>query len=267
MTEITWSADGQRYFEAGVDRGVLYPRLGPGVPWNGLTAVSETPNGGGPIPFYADGYKYLNLSSAEEFQANLSAFSAPSEFGVCDGTQGVLNGLFITQQPREQFGLSYRTKVGNDTEGADHGYKLHLVYNCLASPSARNNQTLSKSVTPLSLSWDITTTPPDITGYRPSAHFVIDSRYTPDTLISQFEGMLYGTATTPSFLPTIPQLMALFNSLVTIQLWTEGLAGAFGYVSTPAIRSDVMPTPAPGQSVLWLDTSAGYSQLTLVTGE
>lgn len=267
MTELVWSAVGQRFFETGVDRGVLFPRVGPGVPWNGLTAVSETPNGGSPMPFYADGYKYLNLASSEEFQAQLDAFSSPAEFGVCDGTQGVLNGLFITQQPREQFGLSYRTKIGNDTDGSDYGYKLHLVYNCLAAPSSRNNQSVNNSSSPMALSWDITTTPPDITGYRPSAHFVIDSRYTPVSLMSQFEGMLYGTAATPSFLPSIPQLMALFDSLVTIQLWTEGLAGAFGYVSTPAIRSAVMPTPAPGQSVLWLDTSAGYSQLTLVTGE
>lgn len=266
MAKIIWSADGERFFETGVDRGVLYPQIGEGVPWNGLLAISETPNGGAPTPFYADGYKYLNVSSAEEFQANLSAYSSPPEFGACDGTQGIFNGLFITQQPREQFGLAYRTKIGNDTDGVDHGYKLHLVYNCLASPTSRSNQTLGGSTAPITLTWDITTTAPDITGYRPSAHFVIDSRYTPKTLMYEVEGMLYGTAASPSILPTIPDLMSLFNSLITVSLYTE-IAGEFSYVSTPALKGTTVPTPAPGQSVLWIDTSAGYSKLTLVTGE
>ena len=267
MTELVWGSVGQRYFETGIDRGVLYPKVGPGVAWSGLKSISENPTGGSPTPFYADGYKYLNLASAEEFAVTLEAFSAPQEFAVCDGTQGILNGLFITQQRRQQFGLAYRTRIGNDEDGAEHGYKLHLVYNALASASGRNYQSLSDSSEPASLSWQITTTPPEITGYRPSAHFVIDSRYTPKILLTQFEGMLYGTASTDPYLPTIAQLMAQFNSLVYIQLMKEGMAGLFTVDRVPAIRSVNAPTPAPGQTVLWLDTSAGYSKLTLVTGE
>lgn len=268
MAELVWGGVGLRYFESGIDRGVLYPKVGPGVAWSGLTAVNEKPDGGSPRPFYADGYKYLNLSSAEEYAASLSAFSAPPEFAACDGTQSVLNGLFITQQRRQQFGFSYRTRIGNDNDGVEHGYKIHLVYNALASATSRNYQTLGSSPSPVALSWDITTTPPEITGYRPSAHFVIDSRYTPKVLLSQFEGMLYGTSSTEPMLPTVPQLMEQFNSLVNIQLYREQLGGTFAFESVPAIRQSIAPTPAPGQSVLWLDTSAGdYAKLTLVTGE
>lgn len=268
MAELVWGGIGQRYFESGIDRGVLFPRVGPGVAWHGLTAVNEKADGGSPRPFYADGYKYLNLASAEEFAASVSAFSAPPEFAAMDGTQSVLNGLFITQQRRQPFGLSYRTRVGNDTDGADHGYKIHLIYNALASATSRAYQTIGSSSSPVGLTWDITTTPPEITGYRPSAHFIIDSRYTPKVLLSQFEGMLYGTAATDPFLPTITQLMEQFNSLVTIRLYREQLGGTFAFESVPAIRHSIAPTPAPGQSVLWLDTSAGdHAKLTLVTGE
>lgn len=268
MAELVWGGIGQRYFESGIDRGVLYPRVGPGVPWNGLTAISEKPDGGSPRPFYADGFKYLNLTSAEEYAASITAFSAPPEFARCDGTQGILNGLFITQQRREQFGLSYRTRVGNDLEGTEHGYKIHIVYNAIASATSRDYATLNSSAQVASLSWDITTTPPEITDYRPSAHFVIDSRYTPKTLMSQFEGMLYGTGGTDPYLPTVPQLMEQFNSLITIELYREQLGGTFAFEKVPAIRHSIKPTPAPGQSVLWLDTSAGsYAKLTLVTGD
>lgn len=268
MAELIWGGIGQRFFESGIDRGVLYPQVGPGVAWHGLTAVNEKADGGSPRPFYADGFKYLNLTSAEEYSASISAFSAPPEFAVCDGTQSILNGLFITQQRRQQFGFSYRTLVGNDTNGVEHGYKIHLIYNALASATSRNYQTLGDSPSPVGLSWDITTTAPEITGYRPSAHFIVDSRYTPKILMSQFEGMLYGTASTDPYLPTIPQLMEQFNSLVTIQLYREQVGGTFAFESVPVIRSSATPNPAPGQSVLWLDISAGdHAKLTLVTGE
>lgn len=216
MAELVWGSVGQRYFESGVDRGVLYPKVGSGVAWNGLKSVNEKVDGGAPRPFYADGYKYLNLSSSEEFAATLSAFSAPMEFAVCDGTQSVLNGLFITQQRRQQFGLSYRTKIGSDVDGIDHGYKIHIVYNALASPSSRNYLSLSNSSSPTELSWDITTTPPDITGYRPSAHFVIDSRYTPEDLLAGIESTLYGTASSQPLLISVNDIIELFNSYVPI---------------------------------------------------
>lgn len=268
MAELVWGSIGQRYFESGIDRGVLYPRVGPGVPWNGLTGVSEKADGGSPRPFYADGYKYLNLSPTEEYSASLTAFSAPPEFARCDGTQSILNGLFITQQRREQFDFSYRTRVGNDQDGSEHGYKIHLVYNALASATSRDYQTIDSGSQPVVMSWDITTTPPEITGYRPSAHFIIDSRYTPKTLLSQFEGMLYGTAGTEPLMPTVPQIMEQFSSLVTVELYREQMGGTFAFEKVPAIRQSIKPTPAPGQTVLWLDTSAGsYAKLTLITGE
>lgn len=268
MAELVWGSVGQRFFETGIDRGVLYPKNGPGVPWNGLTAVNEKSDGGEARPFYYDGYKYLNLASSEEYSASLEAFSSPPEFAVCDGTKSVLNGLFITQQRREPFSFSYRTKIGNDTDGAEHGYKIHLIYNALASPSDRNYRSLSSSADPTSLNWEITTTPPQVSGYRPSAHFIIDSRYTPRVLLAQFEGWLYGTAMTDPFIPEIADMMEMFNSLVNINLLKRQENGTIIFENTPAIRHSVKPTPAPGQTVLWLDTSAGnYSKLTLVTGE
>jgi len=231
-------------------------------------SINEKADGGTPRPFYSDGFKYLNLASAEEYAATLEAFSAPAEFNVSDGTQSILNGLFITQQRRQPFGLSYRTRVGNDSDGSEHGYKIHLVYNCLASATSRNYRTIGSSSDPTALSWEITTTPPELNGYRPSAHFVVDTRYTPKVLLSQFEGMLYGTVSTEPFMPTIPQVMEQFNSLVVIQLYKEQLGGTFAFERVPAIRHSIKPTPAPGQTVLWLDTSAGdYAKLTIVTGE
>ena len=190
MARLTWGATGERFFEAGTDRGVLYLPGEAGIPWNGLKSVSESPDGGSPRPFYIDGYKYLNVASAEEFRATLDAFSSPAEFGVCDGTLGIHNGLFATQQPRKSFNLSYRTMVGNDISGVDHGYKIHLVYNALAEPAQRSHQTHGTSISPLGLSWAISTTPPRLTGLKPTAHLVIDSRYTPEKLLTEIEDIL-----------------------------------------------------------------------------
>lgn len=214
MTALVWDRVGQRYFESGVDRGVFYPNLGVGVVWNGLIGVSEKAVGGTPMPFYSDGYKYLNLASAEEYAATIQAYSAPPEFAVCDGTQSILNGLFVTQQRRQSFGLSYRTKVGNDTDGLEHGYRLHLVYNALASATSRDYRSTTNAGEAMGLSWEITTTPPEITGYRPSAHFVIDSRYTPATIMIEIESLLYGTAGTDPRLPSVSEIMDMFESYV-----------------------------------------------------
>lgn len=227
MAELVWGSIGQRYFESGVDRGVLFPNTGPGVAWNGILSVNEKPSGGDPIPFYADGYKYLNLSSAEEYAANIEAFSAPAEFAVCDGTQSILNGLFITQQRRESFGFSYRTGVGSDSEGTEHGYKIHIVYDALASPATKNHRTIGGSPSPLVLSWEITTTPPAITGYRPSAHFVIDSRITPSYIMSILESILYGTDISESYLPSVSELIDVFNTPSDDDLFDEDFGEDF----------------------------------------
>jgi hypothetical protein len=212
VTRLVWGTSGERYFETGADRGVLYLPAVPGVPWNGLTSVSESPDGGTPQPYYIDGYKYINVATAEEFKATLSALSSPPEFGVCDGTLGIHNGLFATQQPRRPFSLSYRTLVGNDIQSIDHGYKIHLVYNALAAPSTRENSTLNGSPNPLGLSWSITTTPPKITGLRPTAHFVIDSRLTPAPLLSHIEDILYGTISDDPRLPEVSEIISIFNT-------------------------------------------------------
>ena len=210
MAVLVWGNIGERYYETGVDRGVLFPKTGDGVPWNGLISVSEAPSGGEPRPYYLDGFKYLNLATAEEFEATIDAYSAPDEFDNCDGTASIHNGLFITQQKRESFGLSYRTRIGNDVDGTDHGYKIHLVYNALASPSSRSNSTLNDSTSPITFSWAITTAPPTITGFKPSAHFVIDSRKTDPLVLESVEAILYGDSVGNSRLPDVDELIALF---------------------------------------------------------
>lgn len=212
MPRLTWGTVGERYYESGVDQGVLYPELGPGVAWFGITSIQEAPTGGDPKPFYVDGYKYLNTTSSEEFTARIEAFFAPAEFGECDGTQQISNGLFITQQRRKTFGLSYRTRIGNDLDGANHAYKIHLVYNALAAPSARNFSSIGESVEPSMFSWDISTLPPRLSGRKASAHFVIDSRFTPPTLMSNVEDILYGSDLEDSRLPSVSEIIELFDN-------------------------------------------------------
>lgn len=210
MTQLVWDTAGERFYETGVDRGVLYLD-NEGFSWSGLISVQENSSGGDPQPYYVDGYKYANLASSEEFEATIEAFSAPSQFSVCDGNVELYNGLTITQQRRRPFGLSYRTKIGNDTGGVDHGYKIHLVYNALAAPSDRNNRTIQDSPEPTVLNWAITTKPPRVSALKPSAHFVIDTRNTDPGVLSDLEDLLYGTeSTTPEF-PTPEELIALFS--------------------------------------------------------
>lgn len=224
MVKLLWGAVGERYFEAGVDRGVLYPQGGNGVAWNGLTSVQESPQGGGARPYYLDGFKYLNLAEAEEFEATLEAFSAPAEFAALDGSAEVSSGLFVTQQPRRPFGLSYRTKVGNDLSGIDHGYKIHLVYNALAAPASRQYNTLNDSPQASPLSWTITTAPSLLPGRRPSAHLVIDSRRIGKAALAILEAYLYGSEGLPARLPSPTQIInwiALMQPADGSQPWDE----------------------------------------------
>ncbi len=209
MTRVDWGTPGTRYYETGVDRGVLYADSA--VAWSGLISVAETPSGGAPKPFYIDGIKYLNLAMAEEFEATISAYSSPPEFGPCDGMKSIQNGLFVTQQRRLPFGLTYRTKVGNDTEGADHAYKIHLVYNALSGPSQRTSSTQSDSPNPTTFQWDITTLAPAISGYRPTAHLVVDTRYADPDVLLELEDLLYGNESFGPSLPTPDEMIALFS--------------------------------------------------------
>lgn len=212
MPRLIWSSIGDRFYETGVDRGVLYIGINPGVVWPGLISISETIVGGEAKPFYIDGVKFLNIASSEEFEATINAYHNPIEFGPCDGTVSIHNGLFVTQQPRKPFSLSYRTKIGNDVDGTDHAYKIHLVYNALAAPSERNNNTIGDSAEPSTFSWPITTLPPAITGYKRTAHLVIDSRSTDPSILSNVEDILYGNDVDVARLPTPDELADIFSA-------------------------------------------------------
>lgn len=210
MSRLIWGTYGERFYEAGVDRGVLYVAGLSGVAWNGLLSVAESPSGGDATPYYIDGVKYLNISSSEEYEAVLTALSHPAQFEACNGSLMIHNGLFATQQPRKSFGLSYRTLVGNDSNGIDHGYKLHLVYGALAAPSQRTNRSLGGSAEPSAFSWSITTKPPAVAGLKRTAHYVIDSRSTDSVILAEIEDLLYGTETEDAELPTPDELIAIF---------------------------------------------------------
>jgi hypothetical protein len=183
-----------------------------GVPWTGLISVSESPSGGDPQPFYYDGIKYSNLASSEEFEATIEAFACPVEFYACEGRVAIQNGLFATQQPRRTFGISYRTLIGNDVS-ADAGYKIHLVYNALASPGEKTYTTISADKTDAAtFQWGLTAIPPVLTGLRPTAHFVVDSLHTPEALLATFEGLLYGSDVNDPYLPTAQFVYDLFTA-------------------------------------------------------
>lgn len=207
MPKLTWDQVGERLYETGVDRGVLYPQgssgtYGTGVAWNGLVSVTESPTGAEPSPQYADNIKYLNLVSAEEFGFSIEAFMSPAEFDVCDGSAELAQGALITQQTRKPFGFSYRTKIGNDTEGVDHGYKIHLVYGAMASPSDKTRSTVNESPEAVTLSWECTTTPVEVAGFKPTAHVIINSTLTDPTKLEKLEKKLYGDDDTGT--PTLP---------------------------------------------------------------
>lgn len=211
MARLVWDVMAERYYETGVDRGVLYAPSQDGVPWNGLISVTENPSGGEPRPLYIDGIKYANLSSAEEFQATINAYGTPSEFDLCDGMVQPQNGLFVPHQKRVSFGLCYRTNIGRGIDGPDFAYKIHLVYGALASPPTRNNKTRTNVVEPTEFSWDITCLPPAITGYKRTSHLFIDSRYSDLEILSDFEDIIYGTDAEASRLPTPDEVLTLFT--------------------------------------------------------
>lgn len=212
MTRIDWSEVGQRYFEAGIDRGVLFINGNPGVPWIGLVNFSHKQSGGESSPRYLDGIKISNRSSPEEFEGTLEAFTYPVEFERCDGTHRAENGLRVTQQRRQTFNMVYRSKVGDEIAGLSRAYKLHLMYNLKADPSDRGYRTLIDQTEPQTFSWNITSRAVPIEGFRPSAHFIIDSRDIPAELLTQLEDLLYGTEETDSSLPTPGELLFMFDS-------------------------------------------------------
>lgn len=207
---LVWDQDGERYYETGVDRGVLFP-LGSsgyeaGVAWNGLSSVEENPSGGDANATWADNIKYLNLTSAEDYGFTITAYTYPDEWPACDGSASPTPGMFIGQQTRKKFGFSWRTKIGNDTDGADHGYRIHFAYNCSAAPTSRSHQTINESPEATEMSWEVTTTPTPVPNYKPTAHCYVDSTKVDATKLATLETMLYGTAGTGSTDGTAPAL-------------------------------------------------------------
>lgn len=205
MTQlIQWDGVGEKLYETGVDHGVYYAldsatkTYPKGVAWNGLTGVTESPSGAEANPQFADNIKYLNLLSAEEFGGTIEAYTYPDEFALSDGSAEPEPGVMIGQQARVPFGLCYRTKIGSDTGGQDAGYKLHLIYGCLVSPSEKAYQTINESPEAITFSWDFTTTPAPVTGYKPTASIVIDSTVVDPTDLAAFEAILYGATGSPA---------------------------------------------------------------------
>lgn len=216
MSRLTWNAAGTRFYEAGVDRGVLFIGSAPGVPWSGLTGVEENANAGGVKAYFIDGEKYLNVAGAEDFSATISAYTYPDEFSECDGTKRVRPGLMFGQQPRKSFGFSYRTMVGNDT--GQEAYKIHLVYNALAEPSDRSASTYSDSIEATEFSWTVSTKPRRVSGYKSTAHVVVDTRKMHPTTIGYVEDLIYGSASTVPRLPTPEELITLFDIPVVFEV-------------------------------------------------
>lgn len=222
MSKLQWDKIGERLYETGLDRGVLFPmgtegKYGKGVAWNGLTAVNESPSGAESNPVYADNQKYINLVSAEDFGATVEALTYPPEFEACDGTAEVAPGVTVGQQSRTVFGLSYRTLIGNDVKGQDYGYKIHLIYGAQAAPSEKNRQTINDNPDTVSFSWELTTTPVDVPGFKPTAHLTIDSTKTDAAKLKALEDMIYGTdasdgnEATDSKLPLPAEIIELFK--------------------------------------------------------
>lgn len=221
MSKIVWDAEGQKTYETGVDHGVLYVKsssgYGTGVAWNGLTAVTENPSGAEPTALWADNIKYLNLMSAEEFGATIEAYTYPEEFKECDGSAEVAPGVYIGQQDRKLFGFTYRTLLGNDTDGQAHGYKIHIVYNCQASPSEKGYETVNDSPDAITFSWEVATTPATVTNtkdthYKPTATIEIDSTKTTTAKMEALEDLLYGTENAEPTLPSVDQIIALMKA-------------------------------------------------------
>lgn len=197
MARLTWDKTGERYYETGVKQGVLYPIqtggvYSKGVAWNGLTAVTESPSGAEATALYADDIKYLNLMSNEEFGCTIEAYTYPEEFAACDGSASLATGVMIGQQKRQTFGLCYKTTLGNDVDGNDYGYKLHLVYGCLAAPSEKAYNTINDSPEAITFSWEVSTTPVSVKGFKPTAQITIDSTKATEEKLTALEDILYG---------------------------------------------------------------------------
>lgn len=205
MSKLVWDKVGERLYETGVSKGVLYPQSSgaypKGVAWNGLTAVNESPEGAEPNAMYADNIKYLNILSAEDFKATIEAYTYPDEFKPCIGASELVEGVSLGQQDHMPFGFSYQTIIGNDTENNSHGYKIHVVYDCLAAPSEADYNSVNDSPEAATMSWEVSTTPVDVDGFKPTATLVFDSTKLSAKKMAAIEKVLYGDTDTEARLP------------------------------------------------------------------
>ena len=217
MSKLVWDQTGERYYETGVKQGVLYPMqeggvYSKGVAWNGLTAVTESPSGAEATALYADDIKYLNLMSNEEFGCTIEAYTYPDEFAECDGSASIATGVTIGQQKRKTFGLCYRTVLGNDVDINDYGYKLHLVYGCLAAPSEKAYATVNDSPEAVTFSWEVSTTPVSVNGFKPTACITIDSTKATAEKLTALEAILYGSESEEARLPLPDEIATLMKT-------------------------------------------------------
>lgn len=216
MAKLIWDATGERLYETGVKFGVLYVmgtdgKYGAGVAWNGLTAVTESPSGAEATPLYADDVKYLNLVSAEEFGATIEAYTYPDAFMECDGSAPIATGVYVGQQARKTFGMCYRTAVGNDIANNDYGYKLHLIYGALAAPSEKSYATINDSPEAITFSWEVSTTPVNVTGFKPTASLIVDSTKVDSAKMKLLEDKLYGSESEEATLLLPDEVVALIG--------------------------------------------------------
>ena len=218
MAKLTWDQNGQKLYETGVSNGVLFVKdaegeYGNGVAWNGIISVSENPSGGEPSPIYADNIKYLNLMGTEEFGASLEAYTYPAEFGECDGSAQIAKGVYIGQQTRKTFAICYKTIIGNDIDGNDHGYKLHFIYGALAAPSEKSYSTVNDSPEAITFSWELSTTPVEVEGYKPTASLVIDSTKSDAEKLKALEAIIYGSESEEARLPLPSDIIELMGTV------------------------------------------------------
>jgi len=264
MTKVAWDQIGERTYETGVDHGVLYIRNSGGVydtgfAWNGLTTITEKPSGADSNPLYADNIKYLNLIAAEDFGATIEAYTYPVEFAQCDGTASPTPGVDVHQQSRKSFGLAYRTKIGDDVEGTDYGYKLHLIYGAIAAPTEKAYATVNDKPDAIAFSWDVSTIPVEVPGFKPTAVMTVDSTKVNEAGLTDLEDVLYGSSGVEPRLPTPEEVIAFFSGSVV-----EATPTAPTYVSgthtitIPAVTGVVYKinglTKAAGEVVITVDT-------------
>lgn len=215
MSKIIFDNTGEKIYETGVDHCVLYVRNGnayqTGVAWNGITAINESPSGAEATPIYADNIKYLNIVSGEDFGATIEAYTYPDEFTECDGSAEIIEGVKIGQQTRKPFALCYRTLIGNDVAGTGHGYKLHFIYNAQAAVSAKNYKTINESPEAMSFSWEISTTPEVVEGFKPTATVTVDSTKVDSVKLKALEDKIYGSEDSEPTMPTISEIVSLLS--------------------------------------------------------